>query len=294
MSVYTQLSRPRKRTGKVLEFPGPQIRKLLVPREHGSWGLWLFPLFAGAVVGAHATSATLYPAFFWLLGGATAAFLAYQPVEALLGISPLKLRSPEEQQIAGAWILTLSLLGAACAFQLIMLGRARVLWFALVAIACFAMRFLLGPRRAFRAAKQVLGSLALTSTAAAAYYVISGKLDKTALFLWAASWLFASSQIEYVQLRLHSVGVPSASAKLLAGWKVLSLHLTLLAASITLAIAGLIPALFALAFVPALGRLAFWFLDGQSKTNFVALGFSELFQSLAFSGLLTAAFLLPG
>ena len=39
----------------VRSFQRPRIRVLVVPREHGAWGLLLVPLFTGAAVGVAST-----------------------------------------------------------------------------------------------------------------------------------------------------------------------------------------------------------------------------------------------
>src|ERR1019366_7623189 len=49
--------------------------------------------------------------------------------------------------------------------------------------------------RAARMAAQMVGALGLTSTAPAAYYVVTGRLDAAAWALWLANWLFAGDQI---------------------------------------------------------------------------------------------------
>jgi hypothetical protein len=51
---------------------------------------------------------------------------------------------------------------------------------------------------------QSVGTLGLTVTAPAAYYVVMGSLDRDAWALWMANLLFAGNQIHFVQLRLRS------------------------------------------------------------------------------------------
>ena len=58
-------------------------------------------------------------------------------------------------------------------------------------------------RRA-RTAAQIIGAAGLTSTAPAAYYVVTGHLDATAWSLWAANLLFAINQIQFVKLRIRA------------------------------------------------------------------------------------------
>jgi YwiC-like protein len=291
MNLYGQTSIGRARAAKLLQFPQPQTRKLLVPREHGSWGLWLLPLIAGAVVGAATNPGPSNWAIFWFCAASAAAFLAYQPLEALLGTSPLKTRTHEEKQIAATWVILTGFIVLVSAVQLIISGRARVLWFALLAAGCFGLRMLFSKLRAFRSTRQILGALVLSSAAAASYYVVSGKIDRTALLLWGTSWVFAAAQIEYVQLQMHTAGVHSRAEKARAGWKVYLFHLALLVIAVTAALTGRAPALFAIIFIPAMARLVVWALSRPKKIDFYFLGFSELFQSVTFSSLLMIAFL---
>ncbi len=286
----------RRGPAKVLEFPVPQTRKLIVPREHGSWGLWLLPLVTGAILGAvrgaGASPATLAP-LFWFFVASASAFLAYQPLEVLLGLSPIKARSRLEQQIAASWVLLAGTAGAISAFELIRLARGRVLLLALLGIACFAIRMRLGKTRAFRIVKQILGALSLSSAAAGAYYVTAGKFDRTALLLWAANWLFASAQIEYVQMRMRTVGARTRAEKLNSAMGVYGLHIALAGIAFGAFLAALVPALVAIAFLPAIARLIVWTASEPVKIDFHLLGFSELFQSVLFSSLLLCGFLLP-
>ena len=58
---------------------------------------------------------------------------------------------------------------------------------------------------------QIIGAIGLTSTAAGAYYVASGTLDRTAVLLWIANWLFAADQIHFVQTRIRGQQLTSAT-----------------------------------------------------------------------------------
>jgi len=291
MNPFSQTTTQPRRTAKILQFPQPQTRKLLVPREHGSWGLWLLPLITGAIVGWAANPGQSNWAIFWFCAASAAAFLAYQPAEALLGISPVKTRNAEEKQIAATWVILTGFVAVISAVELVLSGRSRVLLFAALAAACFGLRMLFAKVRALRATRQVVGAFALSSAAAASYYVISGRIDLTALALWGANWVFAAGQIEYVQLRMHSAGARSRRDKMRAGWKVYLFHAALVSLSVGAAATGHAPFLFALLFIPAMVRLLVWAMSRPGKIDFYLLGFSELFQSVLFSSLLVAAFM---
>jgi hypothetical protein len=266
--------------------------KFLVPREHGSWGMWLLPLVTGAITGAVHFHRFSGWGMFWFCVAATSAFLVYQPLEVLFGGSLFKIHSKADRQFIAGWVFLLSLIGGMAAFDLVLLGRGRVLWFAALGAACFALRILLGKERRHRVTRQILGALSLSSTAAAAYYVAAGFLDQRALLLWGANWLFAAGQIEYVQLRVRTTGVQSREEKFSAGLKLCAYHLILLFFALAATVQHVVGPLFAIAFVPALLRIVAWIMSKPAKIDFHILGFSELFQSLAFSGLLLWAFLL--
>lgn len=291
MNSYTPIRTTPRRTAKILQFPQSETtKKLLVPREHGSWGLWLLPLITGAVVGAANHPGASNWAIIWFCAASASAFLAYQPLEALLGISPVKTRTREEKNAAATWVILTGFIAIISAIQLVISGRGRVLFLAVLAAACFCFRMLFSKIRALRATRQVLGALALSSAAAGSYYVVCGKIDVTALALWTANWVFAAGQIEYVQLRMHSAGAHSPADRIRAGWKVYLFHGMLVAITVVAAVTRRAPFLIALLFIPALARLVVWTLSRPEKIDFYLLGFSELFQSMLFSSLLIIAF----
>lgn len=267
--------------------------RLLVPREHGSWGLWLLPLISGAAVGWSARSIDSAAAVAWFFVAAASAFLVHQPFQAWLGRSALKARSVEEKRAALA--ATLVLLGLSGLSLMELALHERSLIFLLVALTggCFSANLLMAGTRSLRAAAQIVGALGLTSTAAGAYYAVAGKIDAPAALLWLASWLFAAAQIAYVQLRLRTAAAHSRAEKFRAGWKVYSLHLALPLAAAIAAVSGAVSWLLVLAFLPAAARLALWAVTPPTRIRVHRLGLSELIHNLVFAALLVAALLLP-
>lgn len=292
MSAHGTITGSPQPTGLLTLAPASRYEaRLLVPREHGSWALWMLPLVSGGIVGyLSAPGVAMAPALWFFLVGISC-FLARQPLEVLLGTSLLKARSSRQERVALFWVVGLSTLAAVGTMQLLRLQRGLVFVFALAAVVCFAIGALLGHRRALRIPKQLVGALGLSAAGPSAYCVTTGRIDKTALLLWLGAWLFAASQIEYVQLRLRTANVKTRTGKARAGWRVGFLHLLLLGVSLAAAAAGL-PALFGLAFVPSSLRLLAWVLWPARQLKLYVLGFSELFQNIAFNALLTAALLL--
>jgi hypothetical protein len=283
-------------TGKVLVFPGPSkpAIRVLVPREHGTWGLLLFPLISGAIVGYSASPNASVKASLWFLLTTLSAFLIYQPLESLLGISLIKARSQQQQRIAILSVIALAVIATAGVLELFHLHRGLVLGFGLAALGCFGVRILLGSSRSMRVPRQLIGAMGLSSAAAGAYYAASGRIDRTGILLWLASWLFAVGQIEYVHLRISAAQVRSRRQKVRSSLGVCFLHLLMIGASITAAFAGFASWPLALAFVPSIIRVGVWLVRPWRPLGVHILGVSELLQGLLFNVLMIGAFLIRG
>jgi hypothetical protein len=267
---------------------------LLVPSEHGTWGLLLFPLISGAVVGYSASSNASVKAALWFLLTTLSAFLIYQPLESLLGLSLIKARSRQQQRVGILSVIALAVIATAGVLELFHLHRRLVLGFGLAALGCFCVRLLLGNSRPMRVPRQLIGALGLSSAAAGAFYAASGRIDRTAMLLWLASWLFAVGQIEYVHLRISTAQAKSRRQKVRLSIAVCFLHLLMIGASFTAALAGFGPLLLTLAFVPSIIRVGVWLATPWRPLRVHTLGFSELLQGLLFNILLVSAFLIRG
>jgi hypothetical protein len=139
---------------------------------------------------------------------------------------------------------------------------------------------------------QAIGAIGLTSTAAGAYYVATGKLDQIAVALWLANWLFAGDQVHFVQVRIHSSRAATVEEKLRQGYAFFAGQIVLLGVVIALCWVNVFPKLVVLAFVPVLLRGTLWFLRGSQPLDVHKFGFAELTQALVFGALLGTAFLL--
>jgi len=145
---------------------------------------------------------------------------------------------------------------------------------AAAATAFLGQALLKGRGRQTRMAAQLVGSIGLTATAAAAYYVASARLDNTALVICAANWVFAANQILYVQTRIHSTRAATFGERLARGkWFILGE--IVMAFSLALAWRkGWLPSLALLAFAPVLGRGLAWLFSSASRLQIRRLGVS--------------------
>ena len=254
----------------------------------------LVPLATGASVGLLAGGRIL--PLLWLIVAAVAVFWMRTPVETWLGTSPLRIQSDEERSAVVRVIFALAVVAAVALvglfwggqnIHLLLLGAASALAFVLQA----------GLKRLGRRTRmpaQIVGAIGLTSTASAAYYVVTGQVDRTALLLWLSNWLFAANQIHFVQLCIHAARVTGLVQKLIHGRAFLLGQVGIVLALLAGWRTGRLPGLVLLAFVPAFVRGIAWFLKQLGPLVVRRLGWTELVHAVTFGILLIIGFYVHG
>ena len=103
--------------------PAQQARRraLIVPREHGAWGLLLVPLFTGVVAG-FASGHRIWPLLMFTIA-ALSLFWLRTPVESLSGTGPLKANTEEERWTALVASVFLAAVATACLTGLMWRGQ---------------------------------------------------------------------------------------------------------------------------------------------------------------------------
>jgi YwiC-like protein len=265
---------------------------MLIPREHGAWGMLLVPLATGAIVAAGPN--TRYGSLVVFIFAAMSLFWLRTPVEAWLGTTSIKVQSLHERRSVLRIVLLLAAAGTLAIGWLFSAGFARGL---MLIGAIAAMTFLLqaivkGSGRRGRMPAQVIGAIGLTSTAAAAYYVTTGRLDSIAIALWVTNWLFAGNQVHFVQIRIRGSRAETAAQKARQAYGFVAGQVLLLLVILVGSRIAFFPRFTVIAFLPALLRGSLWFVRGRQALDVHKLGFSELRQALLFGVLLCAIFLL--
>jgi hypothetical protein len=266
-------------------------RAMIVPREHGAWGLLLIPLFTG-VVAALASAHRAWPLLVFTIA-ALSLFWLLTPLESLIGTSSMAARTSEERCTALTASLCLGALSAACLTVLMWQGQNSGLLVLGAAAACaFVAQLVLRKLgRGARMAAQLVGAVSLTCTAPAAFYIGTGRLDQRAFVLWMANWIFAGNQIHFVQLRIHTARAATFSEKF---DREMFFFLAQPALLVALALAPLwriLPPLVIVAFVPAVFRGTLWFFRKPESLDVRRLGWSEMKHGVAFGVLLAMAFI---
>lgn len=269
-----------------------RLRALIIPREHGAWGMLLVPLATGAIVAARSQVNTAALTLFAV--AALSLFWLRTPLESFLGTSAIKAQPGKERNFALQAAIGIGLLALTTVAALLRNGqRNGLLVIAAVAVAAFATQALLKKLgRKGRMPAQVIGAVGLTSTAAAAYYVATGRFDQVALGLWLANLLFAGDQIHFVQLRIRASRAATMGERLLRGFPFFFGQFVMIGAIVAACRVNLFPAALWLAFVPVLLRGMWWFARERRPLDVHRLGFTELAHALVFAGVATAVFLL--
>ena len=265
-------------------------RALVIPREHGAWGMLLVPLATGAVV-ALRSSVNLGALALFILA-AMSLFWLRTPVESWLGASPIKAQTSDERAFVLKVIAGIGVLAVVCITALLWDGQHRgLLTIGTIAASAFAMQA--GVKKLGRKGRmpaQIIGAIGLTSTAAGAYYVATGKLDRIAVALWLANWLFAADQVHFVQVRIRSSRAANLDEKMKQGLPFLLGQVGLIGVILAACRFGFFPRAMALAFVPVLVRGTLWFVRRHRPLDVHKLGFSELAHAVIFGALLCASF----
>jgi hypothetical protein len=267
-----------------------RLKSFVLPREHGAWGMLLIPLMTGAAVGFASSHAVLPLVLFGT--AALSLFGLRTPVEAWFGTSALRPSTPAERRVVLYSIFSYATVAVFAVGWLLLKEKALGLIFigTSAAIVFGLQASLKKIGRQARMASQLVGAIGLTSTAAGAYYVVTGTLGPQAVTLWALNWLFAANQIHFVQIRIRAARAGSFAEKFAQGrWFLLSEALTALLLALVWSL-SMLPGFAALAFVPVLLRGLYWFFEGEKPLVIHRLGFTELAHALAFGVLLILSF----
>lgn len=268
--------------------PAARQRSLIIPREHGAWGILLVPFFTGAAVGLRAGGSG------WMLVplgiGALAIFWLRTPVESWMGTSPVRARTPDEFRLVRSAVLVLVVVSLSALAGLFWGGRNRgLLGIGAAAGAAFAIQAVVKRTwRNARTAAQMIGAAGLTATAPAAYYAVTGAWSGPAWPLWVANLLFAINQIQFVQVRIRAAHAANRSEKLSLGRGFLAGQVILIVLLAFACAGNVFPGWAAIAFLPVLFRGFAWFAAEPRPLVIHALGKSELAYACVFGILLAA------
>lgn len=172
---------------------------MLLPREHGAWGIVAIPYLTAAAIAGSVRAAVLTGALAVLL-----VFLARYPLEILLiPAAHTRAGRPDRDKVQRyAWVYGVLAAGAG-ACLLVFWQLYLLVPLALAGLALFGLRVWWGRSREERSvAAEVTGTVGLTLTALVAWICATGGLNSTGWLVWGLNALFFSSGIVYVKARI--------------------------------------------------------------------------------------------
>lgn len=247
-----------------------------MPREHGAWAMWIVPMLSAAII----TSFSLD--FFLLFACFTLLYIVHHPV--VLMVKRKSFLKGEGTKSVAALALPAFLLGVALvAFA----GRVWLLLFGAVETAIFVFSikaFLDREQRSFL--NELTVAAALTLSAPAAYYAITGLLDLKAVVLYALNFLFFGSSVFYVKMRIEFLRTKGIWKDKAGKARIMMLvyHLLLIVIILSAGISGVVNLWVLVGFVPVLIQVAAGTFSKETRMNFTGLGVALIVQSVIFLG----------
>lgn len=260
------------------------MSKIPIPREHGAWAMLYVP-FAVAVA---TFAGPLWRAIPFLIG-MTAAFFAHEPLMSVLRLDPSRPQNREKRRHAFVWLFVYSFVAAVSILPLVIMQH---LWYLLLLGAVTGILLVIHgylvtelSQRSFAA--EFLGVICLTSSSAAARYVLAGELDRTAFFLWGLNVLYFTSSIFFVKMVVSRYAKKSEAGSLTLQCALYHLLLAVGLGWLILGGEGKGPVLAAIAFAPIFIRTLYAMVAPPRKLNLKRLGLTEIAYSLFFVALLS-------
>ncbi len=246
-----------------------------LPKEHGAWAMLYTPLALGVAAAGRLPWTVLLVV--------VAATLVFTGREGLAAWSRARKQGRAPEPALG---LVLAELGVAAGCGAVLVLRERLFGLVPLAIAAFALftihfaQLRRREQRTFEA--EILAIVGLTLTAPAAYYVTRGHWDATAVWLWALCALYFASSVFYVKLRVLALQPRKDREHRGVRTGAIAYHAILLAALVGLVVAGKLPVVVLLAFLPILARTTWSLVRPARSVNLRRVGVLEILYSVNF------------
>jgi hypothetical protein len=267
--------------------PSASPSTLLLPREHGAWGILLIPYLTAVAVAGRLSLAVVLAVAAVLL-----AFLARYPLELLL-VPGLYRRagSPSIRRArALAWLY--GLLAAAVGVLLIIGWELLLLLpIGLLALVFFSFHIWVGRRGSDRSwTAELVGTIGLTLSGLVGWIAATGGLTKTGLLVWGLNCVFFCTGIVYVKARIRSrLAVHRPELRQVTRF-MLGFHLVVVLLVLTLVAVRWVSLLTLLPFVVAAARASWGARRTDQAFALRRLGWSEVGLSVFFATFLTLGF----
>jgi len=242
-----------------------------LPKEHGSWGMFFIPLILGVAVGGGWSWRILI-----FIVAAAAAFLAREPFMAAWRAWRRGTDPGSARRTAAMFVLTAGLAGGVLVVSYPWLALPGLLGG--VVYCWHAEAGMKGEGRSMTAELLAVATSMLVSPAA--YYVSSGRLDRTALLLWVLCFAYFASAVFYVKMRLLFARQRKPGPADCARRQCLLYHLALAGCLVALSLS--VSPLVLVGFAPILARAFYYVARPSMQASLKQIGWSEVVLSFVF------------
>jgi hypothetical protein len=264
-----------------------------IPKEHGSWAMFIVPLLLGFIIA---------PAWHWqslvLIVAAVGFFLVRYPL-ALLVKTRNRKRAKTDKTYLWRWAFIYGGLAALGGAWLVFVGQ---LWW-LVPLGVFGSLllgfhlWLVSRRQEMSVVGELVGIVGLALGAPMAYYTATGLLDGPAVILWLVNALYFGGAVFYIKLKVRRqprqpapthLSQRLAKAKDCLIYQTLSLTLVILLVTLQHA-----PVLTPLTLLPATVKVVWgaWQWQDKQSLSLIRLGLIEIFHAVVFTVLMVIVFI---
>ncbi|MFQ5676533.1 MAG: YwiC-like family protein [bacterium] len=261
------------------------LAKQLIPKEHGTWAMWVVPLIIGVIAAGRITLASVL-----IFGVSLFAFACRTALASALRLR--KLNKPVMRKCLVAALVELALI-AGLAFPLLIQGNHAIALIGLIAVALLVTDLRWINKRSERdLLSQLVGVAGFALTAPAAYIATTGAWSLQAGILWAISFAYFSGSVFFVKLRLarlargrNANGTDAHYARL----ALVYVFLVVICGALFSSLAWMPPWLL-LAFLPWICHLFWEAIHLRSDKNINRVGWMLVAHSLYFTTLVSLIF----
>lgn len=246
----------------------------MLPKEHGGWVMYIMPFFIGWAVAGRSTTALLL--LFLVM---TLFFMARYCLNVVVSESIKQNKNNLLIKKASKWLLIYSLVAFILAvflyfyFKLYLL----ILFFVFSLLILLINLFFVYNRNEMTSASQVIGSLGLSLSAPAAYYVCTKGINEIAIFLWIICFFYQTGEIYFVRFLITKKNSFKDFPKFLVFYLIVILLFLYF-----LRITNIIAPFILLSFLPSIIKFFIFQIDKFPKLTIKKVGLLELTHSIIF------------
>lgn len=253
--------------------------KIPIPREHGTWAMIYIPM-----VIALASAPLIKGDFLVLIVAITSMFFLQNPLSTTIRLHANG-NSTSMIKNNSSWITFYIAIALACGGYLFLRGFTFLVLFLALFVLLLAVHLILQTRRQHHGKlSQLLAIAGLTSTALATRAILIGHIDQKGFLLWLLCFLFFSSSVFYVKMRV-SVQAPYKDSTKLTSLCV-AFHIVLVWVLVILVNFKIIPIYTAVAYFPIITRAFIGTGNSGKKVNLRRIGIVEVVYAIIFAWIL--------